>query len=157
MSHRAVLCVARLHCPLFRGLIRVFRLRRARGGARVRYAGRMHSLPVACEPQAFGSPESFARHLTEGRRLLSTALEKCELSDGWAVRLPNEDEMLLSSVCWTVDERRCCPFFTFVIEREPAPGALWVRITGPAEAKQVLAAGAYYALSSRPGAHKEPT
>jgi hypothetical protein len=45
---------------------------------------------------------------------------------------------LLAVARWIVDERRCCPFFTFAIEREPAPGALWLRITGPEGAKQVL-------------------
>jgi hypothetical protein len=52
---------------------------------------------------------------------------------------PIDDETLLSFARWTVDERRCCPFFTFAVEREPTPGALWVRITGPEWAKQILA------------------
>jgi hypothetical protein len=98
----------------------------------------MRRLPVACEPSTFASPEAFAHHLTEGRRLLAAALERRELADGWAVRVPNEDETMLSVARWTVDERRCCPFFTFVIEREPAPGALWIRISGPEGAKEVL-------------------
>ena len=98
----------------------------------------MRSLPVACEPATFASQESFAAHLAEGRRLLGAALERRELTDGWAVRLPNDDETVLSLARWSVDERRCCPFFTFVIEREPAPGALWMRITGPEGAKEIL-------------------
>jgi hypothetical protein len=77
-------------------------------------------------------------HLAEGRRLLAGALERRELSDGWAMRLPNDDETLLAVARWSVDERRCCSFFTFAIERQPAPGALWLRITGPDGAKQVL-------------------
>lgn len=99
----------------------------------------MRSLPVACEPATFSSPESFALHLAEGRRLLAMALERRELADGWALSLPNDDETVLALARWSVDERRCCPFFTFVIEREPAPGALWLRITGPEGAKQVIA------------------
>ena len=51
---------------------------------------------------------------------------------------PDDDETLLSFVRWTIEERGCCPFFTFCIEREAEPGALWVRITGPDGAKQVL-------------------
>ena len=35
-------------------------------------------------------------------------------------------------------ERECCPFFTFVLEREPTGGALWLRLTGPEGTKQVL-------------------
>jgi hypothetical protein len=98
----------------------------------------MQSLPVVCEPRAFESPEAFAEHLDEGRRLLSASVERRELSDGWAMRLPNDDETVLAVARWSVDERRCCPFFTFVIEREPAGGALWLRITGPEGAKHVL-------------------
>jgi hypothetical protein len=33
---------------------------------------------------------------------------------------------------------RCCPFFTFVVERELADGALWFRITGPDGTKLLL-------------------
>jgi hypothetical protein len=95
-------------------------------------------LPVACEPSSFASAEAFAHHLAEGRRLLAGGLEREELTDGWAVRLPNDDETMLSVARWTVDERRCCPFFTFVIEREPAPGALWIRVSGPGSATGVM-------------------
>jgi hypothetical protein len=98
----------------------------------------MRLLPVACEPGSFASREEFALHLAEGRRILATALERRELADGWAVQLPNDDETVLSLARWSVSERRCCPFFAFVIEREPTPGTLWLRITGPEGAKQVL-------------------
>jgi hypothetical protein len=66
------------------------------------------------------------------------SLERHQIDEGWALRLPNEDDILLSLARWTVDERRCCPFFTFVIERDPAPGDLWLRISGPPGAKQLL-------------------
>ena len=100
----------------------------------------MHRLPVACDPSAFASADSFARHTREGRRLLSLALERRELDDGWALRLPNDDGILLSVARWIVDERRCCPFLTFTVECEPSPGALWMRVTGPEGTKDVLRA-----------------
>jgi hypothetical protein len=100
----------------------------------------MRSLPIACEPAVFGSRESFEKHMTEGRRLLAAAAERRELEDGWALRLPNDDDTMVAFVHWSVEERRCCPFFTFAIEREPDPGGLWVRITGPTGAKAVLEA-----------------
>jgi hypothetical protein len=93
---------------------------------------------MICDPLAFASKESFAKHVAEGRALLVASLEKQELANGWAVRLPNTDESMLSFVRWSIEERRCCPFFAFGIEREPAPGELWVRITGPRGAKQIL-------------------
>jgi hypothetical protein len=52
--------------------------------------------------------------------------------------MPNDDGIMVALVHWRVDERRCCPFFTFAIEREHDPGGLWVRITGPTGAKAVL-------------------
>ena len=100
----------------------------------------MHRLPVACDPSAFGSADVFAAHMTEGRRLLSRALDRRELPDGWALRLPNDDGTLLYNARRIVDERRCCPFFTFALDSEPLPGALWLRITGPEGAKDALRA-----------------
>jgi hypothetical protein len=101
---------------------------------------RVHPLPVVCDASAFSSTDSFTAHIAEGRRLLSMALERLELTDGWALRLPNDDGTLLSLAQWIAGERRCCPFFTFSLKCEPLPGGLWVQITGPAGAKDVLQA-----------------
>ena|SRR5580704_8531966 len=98
----------------------------------------MRNLPIACDPSAFASADLFAVHLAEGRRLLSLALERRELADGWALRLPYAEDVLVASARWIARERRCCPFFTFSLECEPDPGGLWVRITGPEGAKDVL-------------------
>jgi hypothetical protein len=100
----------------------------------------MHRLPVACDPSALPSIDSFAAHMAEGRRLLSLALERRELADGWALRLPNDDGTLLSAARWIVEERRCCPFLFFALECEPSPGGLWMRLTGPEGTKDVLRA-----------------
>jgi hypothetical protein len=98
----------------------------------------MVRLAIACDPESFHSQEVFAAHLAQGQRLLASSIERSELSDGWALRLPNDDDTFLAVAHWTVAERRCCPFFTFVLEREPIAGALWLRITGPHGAKLVL-------------------
>jgi hypothetical protein len=100
----------------------------------------MRQLPLACDPSAFASAESFATHTTEGHRLLSLALDRREVADGWALRLPNDGDTLISIAHWIVDERRCCPFLTFGLECEPDPGGLWLRITGPEGSKDVLRA-----------------
>lgn len=100
----------------------------------------MYRLPIACDPLAFPSSDSFAAHVAEGRRLLLLALERRELADGWALRLPSDDHTLLSCAHWILGERRCCSFFTFSLECEPVPGHLWMRITGPDGAKDVLRA-----------------
>jgi hypothetical protein len=56
----------------------------------------MRALPVAGDSSTFGSSKAFAAHLTEGRRLLSLAPERCELEDGWAMHLPGDDATVLA-------------------------------------------------------------
>ena len=99
----------------------------------------MRSLPIACDTSAFGSPEAFATHLEEGRRLLSVATERRELNDGWALRLPGDDATVLACAHWMLGERRCCPFLTLSLECLPE-GELWMRITGPEGTKDALRA-----------------
>jgi hypothetical protein len=98
----------------------------------------MRSLPIACDPSAFPSSDLFAAHLAEGRRLLSLTLERRELADGWALRLPQEEDVSVSWARWIAHERRCCPFLTFSLEWEPDAGGIWMRITGPEGAKDVI-------------------
>jgi hypothetical protein len=97
----------------------------------------MRALPIACDSTAFGSSEAFTAHMTEGRRLLSLATERRELTDGWALRLPGDDATLLACAHWILGERRCCPFLTLTLESRPE-GEMWMRITGPKGTKEVL-------------------
>ncbi|MDP9002499.1 MAG: hypothetical protein M3O46_20605 [Myxococcota bacterium] len=99
----------------------------------------MRSLPVACDPSGFTSLQAFAAHMAEGRRLLSLAVERRELTHGWALRLPGDDATVLACAQWILGERRCCPFFTFSVECRPGAD-VWMRITGPDGAKEVLLA-----------------
>ncbi len=98
----------------------------------------MRVLPIACDSGALGSKETFDTHLAEGRRLLSLATERCQLENGWALRLPGDDATILACAHWLLGERRCCPFLTFALECQPG-GTLWMRITGP-EGTDVLSA-----------------
>jgi hypothetical protein len=101
----------------------------------------MRSLPVACAPSAFSSTEAAEHHFAEGRRLRALILERAELPDGWSLRFPNEDDVFLALARWSAEERRCCPFFTFTLERAPADNPILLRVTGPDGAKGVLTAG----------------
>lgn len=112
------------------------------GAARAAEAGykeAMAGLPIACNPSALSS-ESFAVHQAEGRRLQSVTLERRELPDGWALRMPNDEETALACARWIIGERRCCPFFVFALEWGSEPYALWLRITGPEGAKEIVRA-----------------
>jgi hypothetical protein len=99
----------------------------------------MRTLPVVCDPAAFDSSEGFQAHMEEGRKILARATERRELGDGWALRLPGDDATLLACAHWLLGERRCCAFLTFTLECRPQ-GELWMRITGPDGAKDVLRA-----------------
>ncbi len=99
----------------------------------------MKALPIACDSTAVGSSEAFAAHLAEGRRLRALATESRELDDGWALRLPGDDDTVTTWAHWVLRERRCCPFLTFALECRP-DGELWMRITGPEGTKEILRA-----------------
>jgi hypothetical protein len=99
----------------------------------------MKALPVVCDSTAFGSREAFVAHMAEGRRLLSSATERRELDDGWALRLPGGDDDVVAYTHWILGERRCCPFLTFGMECRPE-GELWLRISGPDGTKEMLRA-----------------
>jgi hypothetical protein len=64
----------------------------------------MRSLPIACELGAFPTKADFNAHLAEGRRFLVAALERRELPNGWALRLPSEDGTVLAVARWTVED-----------------------------------------------------
>ena len=73
-------------------------------------------------------------------RQLRADVEVVELEDGYAFRHSPDRAVLLAVAEFVSNERLCCPFFEFGITVERAGGAVWLRITGAGEAKQVLEA-----------------
>jgi hypothetical protein len=100
----------------------------------------MRKLPVACDPSAFASSDSFAAHMAEAKRLLALSRERVELGDGGSLRLPNDDATLLVCAQWIVEDSRCCPFFTFDLRSDPGADVRWLKITGPDGVTEVLRA-----------------
>ena len=95
-----------------------------------------HEEPVACDLGAL-DPAGRAAHLPLVRRLLGEARrEVVELPDGLAFRFGEEDYTALVELI--AQERRCCPFFRFVLDIAPGRGPVWLRITGPPGAKSIL-------------------
>ncbi len=74
------------------------------------------------------------------RQLRADVEEVLELEDGYAFRHSPDKAVLLAMAEFVSNERLCCPFFEFGITVEHAGGAVWLRITGAGEAKQVLRA-----------------
>jgi hypothetical protein len=61
-----------------------------------------------------------------------------ELADGYALRLPAENGMILSVAEFITLERMCCPFFSFELEVGRDEGALWLKLTGREGVKEFL-------------------
>ncbi|MFD3167098.1 hypothetical protein [Herpetosiphon sp. NSE202] len=101
-------------------------------------ASQDHS-PLACMPSALAANQRAAHH-DDADRLFHTAVqERIDLPDGLAVRCAATDYDLVMT--FVAQERRCCPFFHFVIEITPNHGPIWLRITGAEGTKAVLEAG----------------
>jgi len=91
---------------------------------------------LACVPSAIAASER-PGHFALGRELLEVrAEERVALPDGYAIRFRAGDFEDVAR--FVTNERRCCPFLTFELRLEAAPGSLWLRMTGPEGARTVL-------------------
>jgi hypothetical protein len=93
-------------------------------------------IAVACDPTAIAA-DQVDKHMALVKHLLFEAFEeRQELADGIAWRFAAER---FGDLCRYIDnESRCCPFLTFTLEVSPGRRALWLRLTGSAEAKAFL-------------------
>jgi hypothetical protein len=102
-------------------------------------AHEMIEVPVACNWSALTAVQQ-QRQRALYRQLRADVEEVIELEDGYAFRHSPERAVLLAVAEFVSNEHLCCPFFEFGITVERAGGAMWLRITGAGEAKQVLGA-----------------
>ena len=70
--------------------------------------------------------------------LMASYQELKELEDGYAFQFPGKPEWIQRLVSFIVEERQCCPFFTFELQFEPNLGPIWLRLRGSAEIKALL-------------------
>ena len=95
--------------------------------------------PIACQLKALD-----AAGRARQKELLGTVRGKVrqalELDDGFELELPSDRGTFIEVAEWVGLERLCCPFAEFAIEWR-GDDTVWVRVTGPSGAKDVLAAG----------------
>jgi hypothetical protein len=92
---------------------------------------------LACNIQAI--PQGLRPlHQANTKRIFTAVLEVQELSTGYALRLPNETDLLQSIMNFISYERLCCPFFRFKLEVEPEQGPIWFSLTGASDIKAFL-------------------
>lgn len=98
---------------------------------------RMDTLPVACTLTA----DALADRRTGVLAPLGRAvLERREVEDGWAFRFAPEPGRVEALARVVEMERACCAFLRFRIQVEPAGGPVWLELTGPPAAKEMIAA-----------------
>jgi len=91
--------------------------------------------PIACNMAGLDAAARDRRH-TLARRLGAMTREIQEQRDGYAFRYP-ADELPVAAEFVSL-ERRCCPFFRFVLTLAPNDGPLWLSITGQDGVKAFL-------------------
>jgi hypothetical protein len=93
--------------------------------------------PIMCVLGALDARQ-LARHQELRQQLREKTQEVRELADGYALRLPAENGMILSVAEFITLERTCCPFFSFELEVGRDEGALWLKLTGRGGVKEFL-------------------
>lgn len=93
------------------------------------------NVPVACR---LSDAELRTREVTLVAQFKSALIATEELPDGYAFRLPGDEQCFAAAAHLIMAERECCPFLTFELVAEPNMGPLIVRVTGPGRAKEFL-------------------
>jgi len=92
-------------------------------------------IPVACGLSDSALREREATLLSKFRSAVTATLE---LGDGYALRLPDDENTIALVADVIAAERQCCPFLAFEMNARPHTGAVCVRMTGPAGTKEFL-------------------
>lgn len=93
---------------------------------------------LICAPSAIPAAKRL-RHFALARKLFcERALERLELPEGYAMRFSQDD--LEAIARFIANERLCCPFLQFELSVKPDAGPLWLQITGPQGAREILEA-----------------
>lgn len=91
---------------------------------------------MACAPDAIPAEQRRAHFALAHQLFSERAQERTDLPNGYAFRFAPESFEAVAS--FVANERRCCPFMSFELTLTPAPGALWLRMTGPEGTREVL-------------------
>jgi hypothetical protein len=83
------------------------------------------------------SAELQQRKATVLSNLKNKVLEKKELKAGYSFKFENSDEMIDLLTDFIKSERQCCDFFNFSMTVKN-DGFIWLDLTGPKEAKEMI-------------------
>jgi hypothetical protein len=91
-----------------------------------------NDLPIACN---LTGAELEARKEDITENVFSLYEQVDELPDGYAFKFPGDDAWAARLLNFVLEERQCCPFFTFDLTFEPKLAATWLRLRGSEEIK----------------------
>lgn len=92
--------------------------------------------PIACFKKGM-TPE----HERLTKAVLLPAVEEVRsLATGYALRFPAREDLAAKLATWVMGERKCCGFLNFAMRLDAGADAIWLELTGPAGAKEVLSA-----------------
>lgn len=92
---------------------------------------------LACNLNAMTSAQRKRRDEI-GKQLRKAAKQVKELPDGYAFRYASDSALLIAAAEFISLESRCCSFYRFTLEKEPGEGPIWLRVSGPKEAKTFI-------------------
>lgn len=93
------------------------------------------ALPIACNLTG----GELAQRGTEVNDVFSSVEQVKELADGYAFRFPGDELWVGKLVEFILEERACCPFFTFELVFGPNQGPLWLHLRGAEGVKDFVA------------------
>jgi hypothetical protein len=96
-----------------------------------------HEPVLACNLEAIPQARR-AEHEEIAQHVFAAVQEMRELPTGYALRLPNESDMLQKVIAFISDERLCCPFFHFDLDIAANKGPVWLSLTGATDVKPFL-------------------
>lgn len=93
--------------------------------------------PLACVMDAIPEAERAAHVALASVLFRKRVQEWRDLPNGYAFRF--EPDALMDLARFLENERRCCPFLSFDVALASDGGPVWLRITGPEGARELLA------------------
>jgi hypothetical protein len=87
----------------------------------------VQEMPIACTLSA----QDYTARTIEIEELMQRAVETRELVDGYALKFAGSADQARDLLQFIIQERACCPFFTFELDFEPQEGPIWLSLRGP--------------------------
>ena len=92
---------------------------------------------IFCDLSVFTDTER-EHHMQVAQELFAKTIELRESEDAYALRLPDEDGIILKMAEFIQDDRKCCAFINFGIDIEPQGKGIWLLLKGGAEVKEAI-------------------